>query len=101
VRCNKGGTGTKKSIDAANACEKRTCKHQLKSCVANASDTKKPTKAVAEPSGAGPKTKVQPKGQPGKVNLPDKVVPATRVPPKAQPMGAIQGSGGPSPRKSR
>jgi hypothetical protein len=104
ARCSKSavdkhGTGTKKTDDASDACEKRTCNHQRKSCLANASDTKKPTKAVAEPSGAGPKTKVQPKGQPGKVSEPGKA-PITRVPPKVHPMG-IQGSGGPTFRKNR
>lgn len=82
-------------------CINRTCEHQKKSCVANASDAK-PSKAVNEPAGAGPKTKVQPKGQPGKAGVPDKVGPPTRVPPKVQPTGGIQsspGSGGPTLRR--
>jgi len=86
------------------SCQKRTCEPQHTACQENASDAKKPTKAVAEPSGTGPKTKVQPKWQPGKVNVPDKVVPVTRVPPKVQPMGGVQsspGSGGPTFRRNR
>jgi hypothetical protein len=76
----------------------------LETCTANASDVKKPTKAVSEPSGTGPKTKVQPKWQPGKVSEPDKAVPATRVPPRVQPTGGVQSSpvsGGPTFRRSR
>jgi hypothetical protein len=95
VRCgdraaNKYGQGTKKQEIEANNCNTRTCNPQRNSCLENATDTKKPTKAVAEPSGAGPKTKVQPKWQPGKVNVPDKVVPVTRVAPKVQPTGGVQ-----------
>ena len=89
---------------ASSSCIKRTCDHQLKSCVDNASDAKKPTKAVSEPTGAGPKTKVQPKWQPGRVSVPDKVAPVTRVPPRAQPMGGVKswpGSGGPTFRGKR
>lgn len=87
---------------ANESCINRTCEHQKKSCVDNASDAKKPTKAVAEPSGAGPKTKVQPKVQPGKAGGPDKVGPVTRVQPKVQPIGSAQsspGSGGPTLRR--
>ncbi len=86
---------------ANESCINRTCEHQKKSCVANASDAK-PSKAVNEPAGAGPKTKVQPKSQPGKAGVPDKTGPVTRVPPKVQPTGGIQsssGSGGPTLRK--
>jgi hypothetical protein len=100
----KYGQGTKKTTEAAQSCDTRTCANQYKTCVANASDAKKPTKAVAEPSGTGPKTKVQPKWQPGKVSVPDKAVPVTRVPAKVQPMGGVQswpGSGGPTFRRSR
>jgi hypothetical protein len=85
-------------------CINRTCEHQKTNCVANATDAKKPAKAVAEPSGAGPKTKVQPKWQPGKVSVPDRAVPVTRVPTRVQPMGGIQsspGSGGPVLRRNR
>jgi hypothetical protein len=96
-----GMGSTKMQVDTAN-CEKRTCSHQYDSCTASASDAKKPTKAVAEPSGAGPKTKVQPKVQPGKAGGPDKMGPVTRVPPKVQPIGGAQsssGSGGPTLRR--
>jgi hypothetical protein len=100
----KYGAGTEKmQIDARN-CESRTCRPQYESCTANASDAKKPTKAVADPSPAGPKTKVQPKWQPGKVDVPDKVRPATRVPANVQPVGGVQsrpGSGGAILRKGK
>jgi len=109
IRCSasageKYGPATKKAVEAYQNCENRTCRHQHTSCVENASDAKKPTKAVAEPSGTGPKTKVQPKWQPGKVNVPDKLGPVARVPPKVQPTGGVQswpGSSGPTFRKNR
>jgi hypothetical protein len=103
------GAGTK-SYDAKKAgeyvdrCENRTCRPQQTSCLDNASDPKKPTKAVSEPSSTGPTTKVQPKWQPGKIGVPDKAVPVTRVPPRVQPMGGVQSSPvsrGPTLRRTR